>query len=77
MGVTKTRMAAKKLCDQSMVLLGGKILKPSQDLLGGEILEILIPEREHKLRVLAIPVLKSVSKKDRPEYVEFLEESKD
>ena len=72
MGVTKTRMAAKKLCDQLMVLLDRKILKPSQDLLGGEILEILIPEREHKLRVLALPTLKSVPKKTGPNMLSFL-----
>jgi ribosomal 50S subunit-recycling heat shock protein len=56
MGVTKTRMAAKHLCDLGKVLLSGKTLKPSRELEGGERLEIYLPPE------------KSLSKQDRPQY---------
>ena len=71
-GVTKTRMEAKRLCDREMVLLEGKPLKPSHELLAGELLELRIPGREKSLRVLAIPPGKSVSKKDRPLFAEWV-----
>ncbi|HEY5038499.1 MAG TPA: hypothetical protein VIJ93_05440 [bacterium] len=68
-GVTKTRMAAKRLCDKGLVLSGEKPLKPSHELVGGEILDIHIPENERKLKVLEIPAGKSVAKKDRSQFV--------
>jgi ribosomal 50S subunit-recycling heat shock protein len=45
MGVTKTRMLAKRLCDQGKVFLGGKAIKPSQEVLAGETLELFLPQR--------------------------------
>ncbi len=68
MGVTKTRMAAKRLCDTGKVLLFGKDLKPSHELEGGENLRILLPFKEMELKVLEIPSGKSVAKADRPRY---------
>ena len=68
MGVTKTRMAAKRLCDTGKVLLSGKGLKPSHELEGGEILLINLPFKETKLKVLAIPTAKSVAKSDRSQF---------
>lgn len=68
MGVTKTRMAAKRLCDKGKVLLGGKDLKPSHELGGGELLNLELPFKIIKLKVLEIPPGKSVSKTDRPRY---------
>lgn len=72
MGVTKTRMAAKRLCDTGKVLLAGKALKPSHELEGGETLEALLPMKEMKLRVLEIPSGKSVAKPDRSRYFSIL-----
>lgn len=68
MGVTKTRMAAKRLCDTGKVLLSGKNLKPSHELEGGEILQVLLPFKEMTLKVLEIPTGKSVAKADRSRY---------
>lgn len=68
MGVTKTRMAAKRLCDTGKVLLVGKAIKPSHELEGGETLEVLLPFKELTLRVLELPSGKSVAKADRPRY---------
>jgi ribosomal 50S subunit-recycling heat shock protein len=76
MGITKTRMLAKRLCDQSKVFLGSKAIKPSQEVLAGEILEIHLPQKELKLTILEIPSLKSVAKSERPQFgtVEIIRE---
>ncbi len=71
MGVTKTRMAAKRLCDTGKVLLGGKRLKPSHELEGGESLDVLLPLKELKLRILGIPDGKSVAKPDRAKFLQI------
>ncbi len=65
MGVTKTRMAAKRLCDMGKVTLSGKSLKPSHELEGGETLDVFLPMKELKLKVLEIPSGHSVAKADR------------
>ena len=69
MGITKTRMAAKRLCDKGMVQISGKALKPSHEVATGETLDVLFPLKEMKLKVLEIPVGKSVAKSDRPRYM--------
>jgi ribosomal 50S subunit-recycling heat shock protein len=68
MGVTKTRMAAKHLCDLGKVFLSSKPLKPSHLLAGGEVLEIHLPFKEIKLTVLQLPTGKSLSKQDRLQF---------
>jgi ribosomal 50S subunit-recycling heat shock protein len=68
MGITKTRMLAKRLCDQGKVFLGGKAIKPSQEILAGETIDIFLPQKELKLKITEIPTLKSVAKSERPQF---------
>ena len=68
MGITKTRMLAKRLCDQGKVLLGNKVLKPSQEVLAGETLDVFLPQKELKLKIVEIPSLKSVAKSERTQF---------
>ena len=68
MGVAKTRMGTKHLCDLGKVLLSGKTLKPSHILEGGEVLEIHLPFKEIRLTVLQLPSGNSLSKADRALY---------
>jgi ribosomal 50S subunit-recycling heat shock protein len=72
MGLTKTRMIAKRLCDAGNVLIDEKSLKPSHEILGHETIDILFPQRETRIRVLEIPMGKSVAKSDRPRFFVFL-----
>jgi len=72
MGITKTRMAAKRLCDGGWVLHGSNPLKPSFELQGGEDLLVKLPMREMMFRVAALPPGKSVSKPDRAKFLEVL-----
>src|ERR1700733_1413589 len=76
MGITKTRMLAKRLCDQEKVFLGGMVIKPSQEVLAGETLEIFMPQKELKLKITEIPALKSVAKSERTQFgtVEIIRE---
>jgi ribosomal 50S subunit-recycling heat shock protein len=68
MGITKTRMTAKRLCDGGKVLLDQKPLKPSVEILAGQTLEIFLPQREIRIKILEIPAGKSVAKQDRPRF---------
>lgn len=58
------------------VLLGGKSLKPSHVLEGGENLDVLLPQKEIRIKVLEIPAARSVAKADRPRFsqIEILKE---
>ena len=68
MGITKTRMIAKRLCDAGKVRLDQKSLKPSHEILGGEVLDIFFPQKEIQVKVLEIPAAKSVAKRERPRF---------
>lgn len=70
-GVAKTRMAAKRMCEAGLVRRGDKPLKPSEEVLPGQALDLALPEREGRLRILAIPPGKSVARKDRSLYASF------
>ena len=69
MGVTKTRMAAKRLCDKGMIRVNQEIVKPSREIVPGDSLEVLLPQKETRMKVLQIPARKSVSKKERLEFM--------
>ena len=69
MGITKTRMAAKRLCDAGKILVRGKIVKPSAEISAEDSLDLFLPQKEMKLKVLEIPPLKSVAKQDRSRFM--------
>ena len=71
MGITKTRMAAKRLCDKGMVQSSGRTLKPSHEVAAGETLELKNPFQEMNLKVLEIPSGKSVAKTDRARFFQI------
>lgn len=70
-GVAKTRMAAKRMCEAGFVAREGKVLKPSEEVLPGQALDLTLPERPSRLRVLGIPQGKSLARKDRSQYATF------
>ncbi|HUO58459.1 MAG TPA: RNA-binding S4 domain-containing protein [bacterium] len=69
MGVTKTRMGAKRLCDSGKVHAKATPLKPSQEILTGDVLQVSLPQRVLRLQILDIPSGKSVAKADRSRFV--------
>ena len=71
-GLVKTRMIAKRLCDLGKVLLDAKSLKPSHEIVVGEILEVTLPQKKIQLKILEIPTGKSVARRDRAQYYELL-----
>jgi ribosomal 50S subunit-recycling heat shock protein len=63
-------MAAKRLCEGQKALVNGQPVKPSHEIQAGEELNLIFPMKEIRVKVLEIPVQKSVSKHDRPQYVQ-------
>jgi len=74
-GLAKTRMGAKRLCEIQKILVNGHPVKPSHEILAGDALAISLPAKDLRLKVLKVPFGKSVSKKERVEFIEFLGES--
>jgi ribosome-associated heat shock protein Hsp15 len=72
-GLAKTRMAAKRLCEGQRILLDGLPVKPSREILAGEIIEIFLPTKNLRVKILEIPGQKSVAKHERSRYVELVE----
>jgi len=69
MGITKTRMAAKRLCDAGKILIQGRVVKPSAEILAEDKLDLFLPQKEMKLKVLEIPSVHSVAKQDRARFM--------
>lgn len=69
MGITKTRMAAKRLCDAGKILVKGRIVKPSSEISAEDTIDLFLPQKEMKLKVLEIPSVKSVAKQDRSQFM--------
>ncbi|GEM_PF-979999 len=69
MGITKTRMAAKRLCDGQKILVRGKLLRPSSEIFESDILDLFLPQKELRLKILEVPPGKSVAKRDRSRYM--------
>ena len=53
-GLVRRRRLAKEACEEGLVLLNGSPVKPSREVKPGDILEIRIPGREMRLRVLDV-----------------------
>lgn len=68
MGLVKTRMAAKRLCEAGKVAVGPKPAEPSTDLAVGALLTVELPFKRIQGEVLALPGSRSVAKKDRAIY---------
>jgi ribosome-associated heat shock protein Hsp15 len=69
MGITKTRMVAKRFCDLGKVLVNGKAVKPSREILVGDSLDLFLPQKEMKLKVVEVPSSKSVAKQERSQFM--------
>ena len=67
-GVSKTRMNAKRLCDSGRVRLRGAPLKPSREVQAGEEFEVQFPLKSIQLKVLGVPPGNSLAKADRGLY---------
>lgn len=72
-GLVKTRMTAKRLCEGQKALLNGQPVKPSHEVQPGENFDLIFPLREVKAKILEIPTQKSISKHDRRKYVQVEE----
>ena len=76
MGLVKTRMAAKRLCEAGKVTVDSKPAEPSTDLPVGAQVAVELPFKRVRGQVLGLPGSRSVSKKERSSYfqVDSIEE---
>lgn len=76
MGLVKTRMAAKRLCEAGKVTVDAKPAEPSTELPVGATIRVELPFKRVQGQVLGLPASRSVSKKDRALYfqVDSIEE---
>jgi ribosomal 50S subunit-recycling heat shock protein len=68
-GIFKTRTVAGKACKAGYVLIGGSVVKSSQEINRGDILEVVKPDGSAlTIEILDIPSGKQVSRKERSRY---------
>jgi ribosomal 50S subunit-recycling heat shock protein len=72
-GVFKSREQARKACRNSFVYLNGVVAKPSAEVKIGDMIELKLPTREAKIKVIGIPP-KNVPKKKRHLFVGIIED---
>jgi ribosomal 50S subunit-recycling heat shock protein len=69
------RSLAKDTCDAGRVRVNGSPARAGRELKAGDVVDLDMPRRRMKVRVLAIPA-RSPSKEDAREMVEILEDAR-
>ncbi len=72
-GIFKSREQARKACKEGFVRINGIAVKPSREVVAGEVVEVEIPVRRVRFRILALPK-GNIPKKDREKYIEIIED---
>lgn len=73
--LVKTRSLARKGCDTGNVRIGGAVVKPSREVVEGDIIEVRKPGHAIVIEMLEIPA-GQVSKKDAPGFYRVVRETK-
>lgn len=69
------RSLAQEFCDAGMVKVNGKIAKSSKEVQQSDEIEINRTNRQTKIKILAIPEKKQVSKSEAPELYRVVSEN--
>ena len=69
------RTVAQKLCDAGIVLLNGRVAKPAHEVKAGDEITIRRSDRETVARILAVPVTRSVARRDAGKLIEIVSRS--
>ncbi len=70
------RAVAQQLCDAGLVLLNGRTVKPAHAVKGGDQIVIRRRDQEIAVRVVTVPALRSVSRREASELVEIVSEKR-
>lgn len=70
--LTKRRAVAQDMIDEGVVYINAKAVKPSKNVVVGDIITIVYLEKEMKYEVLAIPTIKSTPKSQQHLYIKEL-----
>ncbi len=72
-GIIPSRTYSKLACEKGYVRVDGKPVKASHHVREGEIIEIDLPDRYIKLKVIEVPQKKNVKKSERENYYSLLQ----
>lgn len=67
--IVKKRSISEDMCKSGVVFINDIKVKPAKDIKVGDIITLKYLEKENKFEVLDIPITKSVSKKDKENFV--------
>ncbi|HEV2904434.1 MAG TPA: RNA-binding S4 domain-containing protein [Pyrinomonadaceae bacterium] len=68
------RTVAQKLCDAGIVLINGRPAKSAHDVKAGDLITIKRHDHENVIRVLAVPAVRNVSRRDASRLIEVMSE---
>lgn len=72
--LVKTRSQGKKGCEAGRIRVNGLAAKPSREMVPGDLVEIIYPERELLVEVVEVPD-GQVSRKERERYYRVVRET--
>ena len=73
-GLIKRRVLAHEACKRSLAKVNGLIAKPTREINEGDVIELDLPRRFIKVKVLQQIVSNSISRSKRLEFIEFMED---
>ena len=74
MGLIKRRVLAHEACKRSLAKVNGLVAKPTREVQMGDIIELDLPRRFVKVKLLQEITSGNLPKSKRDEYVEILED---
>ena len=72
-GIIPSRTYSKLACDRGYVKVNGRQAKASHNIKEGDEIEIDLPDRYIKVRVIEIPQKKNIKKSERENFYELLQ----
>jgi ribosomal 50S subunit-recycling heat shock protein len=72
-GLFKRRTVANESAGEGFIMINGKKSKPASSVEDGDVLEMDMWNYYKKIKVLQVPTVKNVAKKDIPLYIETLD----
>lgn len=73
-GIIKRRVLANEACKRELARVNGAIAKPTKELQEGDVIELSLPRRRVKVRILKVIPWGNLPRARRDEFIEILED---